>query len=359
MKKFLFGGASLFAILAANNAMAAGYTCEDLIEYTSCNPGYHLSKSCPDGYMFASGVCAYDEGDSSFEIGHTVDSCAEIDMYIFKGDICVKEEYIEDAGWGYWQSDFVDTTSDVFSCELCPAGASCAGGDAPMKKCAAGTYQSETGQSSCIPAPAGNMAQTTATVLIGAINYQACAAGTYQPSTGQTSCRSCPAGSYCETAGLSAVTGECAVGSFAYAGAASCLSCPSTGLNDANGNPVAGTTVGTGASSLTECVVGSNISFKDDKGIYRFTSNCAFDSKLDYYTPEEEMGGGYVSCKTGYQRAGSEGEYCIEKIPEWKCMEIGGAAYWNATTNTCVCDNEPGPYWDFDPNSGNITCQSH
>ena len=49
-------GVSVLAIVATANAYAAGYTCEELIEYTSCNPGYYLNAgeciertSCPSG----------------------------------------------------------------------------------------------------------------------------------------------------------------------------------------------------------------------------------------------------------------------------------------------------------------------
>ena len=44
MKKYLIVGVSLFALFAANNAMAAGYVCEELIEYTSCMDGYYLTN---------------------------------------------------------------------------------------------------------------------------------------------------------------------------------------------------------------------------------------------------------------------------------------------------------------------------
>ncbi len=74
MKKFLFGGVSMLAIIATTNANAAGYTCENLVEYTSCNGGYTLSVGecveiptcsagtyakyqCPSGYNLLFGVC--------------------------------------------------------------------------------------------------------------------------------------------------------------------------------------------------------------------------------------------------------------------------------------------------------------
>ena len=58
MKKIKLCGVSLCTLLAATGANAAGYTCEELIEYTSCNPGYYLNAgtSCPAGYRLIKGA---------------------------------------------------------------------------------------------------------------------------------------------------------------------------------------------------------------------------------------------------------------------------------------------------------------
>ncbi len=76
-------GVSMLTIVATTGANAAGYTCEELIEYTSCNSGYYLnagkcieSTTCPSGsYLKVScddnqvayfGVCVEDEtGDTA------------------------------------------------------------------------------------------------------------------------------------------------------------------------------------------------------------------------------------------------------------------------------------------------------
>ncbi len=72
MNKFLkLTGVSVLAIVATTGANAAGYTCEELIEYTACNDGWYLndgdcieSTTCPSGsYLrpFCSvGDCALD-----------------------------------------------------------------------------------------------------------------------------------------------------------------------------------------------------------------------------------------------------------------------------------------------------------
>jgi len=89
-------GVSILAIMSAVNANAAGYTCEELIEYTSCNDGYHLSgkncienitctagnyltTSCPEGYKHHKTWCYYDVVDKKgFDIyDETQESCED------------------------------------------------------------------------------------------------------------------------------------------------------------------------------------------------------------------------------------------------------------------------------------------
>ena len=68
MNKFLkLTGVSVLTIVAATGANAAGYTCEELIEYTSCNDGYYLnSGDCIEGATCGAGnylahVCPGDD----------------------------------------------------------------------------------------------------------------------------------------------------------------------------------------------------------------------------------------------------------------------------------------------------------
>jgi len=93
MNKFLkLTGVSMLAIVAASNANAAGYTCEELIEYTSCNAGYYLytmtSSDCPAGYQYGKDVC-YNE-DTGFYPDTPQSECAawESPVGIFLGDGC-------------------------------------------------------------------------------------------------------------------------------------------------------------------------------------------------------------------------------------------------------------------------------
>ena len=53
-------GVSILAVMATANANAAGYTCEELIEYTSCNTGYALLDGdcvCDGGYYTNGDKC--------------------------------------------------------------------------------------------------------------------------------------------------------------------------------------------------------------------------------------------------------------------------------------------------------------
>jgi len=59
-KFFKLSTVSLLAIITANGARAAGYTCEELIEYTSCNTGYALLEGdcvCDGGYYTNGDKC--------------------------------------------------------------------------------------------------------------------------------------------------------------------------------------------------------------------------------------------------------------------------------------------------------------
>ena len=93
----------------------------------------------------------------------------------------------------------------------------------------AGTYQPNTGQTSCITATTGNYvsssgatSQSTCSAGYYCISGKrtGCAAGTYNPNTGQSSssaCINCPAGSYTSTSGKSSCT-SCVASSSTTAG---------------------------------------------------------------------------------------------------------------------------------------------
>jgi len=316
MQKILkLTGVSMLAIAAATNANAAGYTCEELIEYTSCNPGFYLElagSTCPDDYTFKESLCCFLPDDCDDDQRITQSQCEE-EGRTFYARVCYSNTEPDDYDDYIVEPLVIATTT----CKDCPAGYSCSGGDAAAVACVAGKYQPNTKQASCIDAPAGNYVAGT-----GATAYTACAAGSYQPTAGQASCITCPAGSYCAGTGLSAVSGECAVGTYSTGGAtaSSCTSCPASGLIDANGNVVSVTTESTGSTSSSACFVAKGTLFKDLTGIYRYTDKCNHGN---------------------YGSVGVTGIY-TKVTSEEECAKITGA-YWEGMWDACVLESSS-PY---------------
>ncbi len=328
-KFFKLTGVSMLAVMTTMGANAAGYTCEELVEYTSCNPGYRLVGMCPTGYVFAENICEHREMEAV--VGYSEFDCqdngAELDGvtgWYARG--CIKADSA--TGSSGWYEDSEQTWRQqnlltAMTCEECPAGSSCAGETLSAVPCSGGTYQPDTKQQSCLTTPAGAYSGK------GATNYIYCSVGTYQPNAGQSSCKSCPAGSYCATTGLAEVSGLCADGTYSTGRADSCSSCPETNLTDLEGNPVMATTGGDGAKGVLECYIGSNTYFKDNKGIYHYKSECNAYGSFDEVNATEE-----------------------EKVA--RCMELGGdwdgfycwayASHWQITDEEWC--NQKGYYWE-------------
>ncbi|MBR2412459.1 MAG: hypothetical protein IKB10_02220 [Alphaproteobacteria bacterium] len=325
MQKFLkLSTVSMLAIVVATNANAAGYTCEELIEYTSCNPGYYLSghdecNKSEDYPYYLAGLCEIEAG--TYKYGYTEAACTAEGGTYYPGACFGGFDEMVGEAYG-WDSDEFFFASQ--NCIQCQAGTSCAGGIAYWQYCPGGTYQPNAGQSSCLLTPAGTY---TEDVDIKWTEPIKCAPGSYQPQSGQTSCVECPAGSYCAGTGLSAVSGECAIGTYAVAGADACTSCPSAGLIDINGAVVNATTLSAGAESISACVIGPDARFKDDAGIYHFKSNCEY--KLSTF---EE------AC-TEYQKTDASVDCDVE-------FDIDEFYY---------CDDENGRLI-YDPETGGIGC---
>ncbi len=126
MHKFLkLGSVSMLAIVAVTNANAAGYVCNDLIEYTSCSAGYYLkSNKCPAGYSYGTGWC---------------DNCGGGWSDGFASE--------EECGCGYISSggclnntdpyDLIDVSQPdaVDTCEQCSPGYFCPGGTSRAEDC--------------------------------------------------------------------------------------------------------------------------------------------------------------------------------------------------------------------------------
>jgi len=299
-------GVSMLAIITANGANAAGYTCEELIEYTSCNPGYYLSGSgCPDGYTFYSSIC-YAWG------GEYYPNMTEEECLSWNEGEAADAEYMGAGCIDYNSSDGIGSNFVVASgitCEQCPIGSTCAGGTA-----------------------------------------------------GTTTC---PAGSYCATAGLSQPTGKCNVGTYSIGGAtsASCTSCPATGLTDKNGVAVVATTSGTGSTSASACFVGNNVEFKDDKGIWHYKNTCEHGNFqfgdcgwADHTGVMNEFGEYDYRCADGlelYWGAALSTPLCTPSFPETEeeCNQVAGAT-WSEGAGECMCYDE---MWNC--NDGKLYCE--
>ena len=129
MQKILkLSAVSVLAVITASGANAAGYTCEELIEYTSCNAGYTLSahrcvdmptcsagsystQSCPDGYTYSSDWCW--EGDYWYSISEDNDCTGE--SY---GMGCRIDKEDEDGGEVSYE--ITDLIPVEYTCASCP-----------------------------------------------------------------------------------------------------------------------------------------------------------------------------------------------------------------------------------------------
>ncbi|MBR2412276.1 MAG: hypothetical protein IKB10_01260 [Alphaproteobacteria bacterium] len=294
MQKILkLTGVSMLAVMTASGAHAAGYTCEELIEYTSCNPGYYLqNQSCAgdnDEIMFDVCECdgEYHGAVSSKEECNIDEHCAGYGYATFYETACVSD--------GEW----VSPLSGAVTCNECPAGSTCAGNTAGVTPC--------------------------------------------------------PAGSYCATAGLSQPTGKCAVGSFAGAGATACTSCPSTGLTDINGVVVNATTASAGSTSITACIVGSESQFKDNKGVYHYKSECAFDYATLTINNESEC---VATGGEWYADDGNEEYFCYldNIVPETEEECVASGLEWVEMEMNSACGCQDGESVTVSPGRTGIYC---
>ena len=167
------------------------------------------------------------------------------------------------------------STGGASGCTTCPAGSYCPGGSNKIT-CAAGTYTNTTGMSSCSTCAAGKYSGAGATSCSncaagtysaagasscstctkgyycpGNSNRIACAAGTYTSTTGKSSCTTCAAGTYNSGTGNTGCTScqagyyctggthraACAAGKYTNTtGKSSCSTCGAGTYNSGTGN---------------------------------------------------------------------------------------------------------------------------
>jgi len=169
------------------------------------------------------------------------------------------------------------------SCKTCVTGGYCPGGGSAPLACPAGTYQDQTGQTSCKTCTTGHYCSGT-----GNTAPTSCPAGTYQDQTGQTSCKTCTTGHYCPGGGTTAVT--CQAGTYQdQTGQSTCKSCSAGSYQDQTGQTTckscpAGTfELSTGSSSCDECPGGA-----------------ATPCNLNGTCSDGPTGNGTCSCNVGY-----------------------------------------------------------
>ena len=299
-------GVSVLAIVAATGANAAGYTCEELIEYTSCNDGYYLN----------SGKCI--EGTTCGAGKYIAGSCP--DGYIYSDNWM----YSSDTGcWGRVEDDYGQCGGDE------NFGSGCVeDGTDGLEAFVAATYE-------CI----------------------ACPAGTYQNAAGQYSCITCPAGSECPTAGLSTAT-LCEVGEYSVAGAVACLTCPEHTYTNADGQniTVAATTTAKGAGSVTECMISPDSYFTDGKGTYHFKSNCTHNTNVFGLDPNISVTSEAECAAVGgdWSDVSGDGDYfcLLDNLTEEQCNEISEYGFYinDETGNGCTCGDDAYGYPGWNEN---------
>ncbi|TFK85613.1 hypothetical protein K466DRAFT_551782 [Polyporus arcularius HHB13444] len=167
--------------------------------------------------------------------------------------------------------------SFVSAATKCPAGSFSSTGSTPCAFCDPGTFQANSGQTSCQKAQRGWFASGPRSGGSGASSQSICQQGTYSANEGQASCTICPAGSYCNgqgqtqpnlcppghfspTPGLGQQCYECPRGTFVSTyGATACCNCCSGFYNDQTSQthcfdcPVRGAFSPVSATSASQC----------------------------------------------------------------------------------------------------------
>lgn len=154
----------------------AGYYCQ--AGGTRQNPRGTLGNICPAGYY-----CP--EGSSTFTAcpigtyrsaagGESLSDCDACPDGFYCETAALTDPSSTTCAAGYYCPEGQSAGSPVSY--ICPAGSYCPAGSKIALKCAEGTYQSQTGQSTCDPCPAGNYCDGT-----DSSTYITCVVGYYCP----------------------------------------------------------------------------------------------------------------------------------------------------------------------------------
>ncbi|GIQ81354.1 hypothetical protein KIPB_002301, partial [Kipferlia bialata] len=231
-------------------------------------------------------------------------------------------------------------------CTLCPAGKYCPRGQSDLSSfdcptgyyCPEGTYSYAT-----FPCPAGTYRDTTGAESsdecstctighycpIGSTTATECPAGRYNPSTGGVSvasCLLCTEGHSCDSAGLSAVTDDCAAGHYCPAGTAGSTSHPC---------PAGTYTTSVSLTGRDQCTICPG-KYGCPEGSADYSLSCA----AGHYCPEGSPNDHYFPCPAGtyYDGIGDSLEAASECTP---CT----AGYYCPTGSTAVTEECPAGYY--------------
>ncbi|EDV28435.1 uncharacterized protein TRIADDRAFT_51343 [Trichoplax adhaerens] len=327
-----------------------------------CNPGYYCTGGTAAPQLCSSGTYnnkTKQDSSSSCLLCPTGYKCPNVDR---NPELCTAGTYNNKTGQiscttcppGYKCTDPADapvacgtgyySEGNTAYCTPCPSGKSCSiQTTSTPSQCLAGTYAAN-GSASCSACTKGHecpnneMSQPTA-----------CQDGNYQPSTGQSACIPCPAGYHCTdktvamacTAGQYSTNGNmtcftCPTGTYSTSAAGSCTACPA-GKECSNPalpqNCASGTYSLGGATSCTTCPNGQ-IAFNNHTGCL----NCA----PGYECPTP--GGIQQPCPSGtYSNGGAvscticpAGQFCFDpKISPQGCA--AGTYSTSGSTNCTKC----------------------
>lgn len=283
---------------SAVTACTAGKYCDrdGLSEPTgNCEAGYYCATGttrqnpvvCPDGYYCPEGsadktpcpIGTYRDAEG----GTVLSDCYQCPEGYYCDTLAQTNPHASTCSAGFYCPE--GQPADSPTSYECPAGYYCPAGSKIPKQCEVGTYQSQEGQSSCDPCPAGSYCDgsDTSTYITCIVGYYCpegtrysteypCPEGTYNDQTGRGAegqCKNCPAGYYCDQKGQttyskqilagyynteekavvpnptdsSGVRGRCETGHYCPEGSDSPTPCPAGTYNNARG-----------ATSLDDCV---------------------------------------------------------------------------------------------------------
>ena len=220
IRRFLGVLASLFVLIFAGNALAAGYDCPENRKYTSCNENYYMSGGtnvgnncdpCGENSTSPGGTQSYCLCDRGYTIDGDLSNSAMLNKRSTSGQDCKLSAILCETG--------TYLPADGLRCSECPEGSYCPGSkyyynaseDQGINTCPTG-YTSPAGayqEKSCyIDVPGGSILTTA-----GSTSFESCQAGTFKAAHqvfyGDTS----PA---CEVCGDNTYSDD---------GAASCIAC--------------------------------------------------------------------------------------------------------------------------------------